>query len=128
MCAAGIVRTFIATHATGDTSCAADVNTPFHASSQPPSSFVPYHGVGRFPLLAEDAVPASVDPTGNNQGVGLDRKVASVASSTIPDAFMRAQRGMGTSGRGLRGGSSTVASSPSTTTIDFNAVHRHLRG
>jgi pimeloyl-ACP methyl ester carboxylesterase len=121
-CAAGIVRTFIATHATGDTRCAADVNTPFHTFSQPPSSFVPYHGVGRFPVLAEDAVPASVDPTGINQSVGLDRKVASVVSSTILDAFMRAQRGMGTSGRGLRGGSYTVTSSPTTTAIEFDAV------
>src|SRR5262249_14251293 len=121
-CAAGIVRRFIAPHPTGDTRCAADVNTPFHTFTQPPSSFVPYHGVGRFPVLTEDAVPASVDPTGNIQGVGLDRKVASVASSTILDAFMRAQRGMGTSGRGLRGGSYTVTSSATTTTIDFNAV------
>jgi pimeloyl-ACP methyl ester carboxylesterase len=121
-CAAGIVRTFITTHATGDTRCAADVTTPFHTLSEPPSSFVPYHGVGRFPVLAEDAVPARVDPTGINRGVGLDRKVASVASSTILDAFLRAQRGMGTSGRGLRGGSYIVATSGTTTTIDFNAV------
>jgi hypothetical protein len=48
--------------------------------------------------------------------------VASVASSTILDAFLRAQRGMGTSGRGLRGGSYIVATSGTTTTIDFNAV------
>jgi hypothetical protein len=118
----GIVRTFIATHATGDTRCAADLNTPFHSLSEPPSSFVPYHGVGRFPVDVDDAVPARVDPTGINRGDRQDRQGASVACSSVIDAFMHAQRMTGTSGRGLRGGSYTVAKGQTTTTIDFNAV------
>ena len=123
-CAAGIVRTFIATHATGDTSCAGDVNTPFHAPNELPSSFVPYHGVARFPVEADDALPARIDPTGINHADEQDRKVASVASSTVLDAFMHAKRMTGTSGqgRGLRGGSYTVTTSQTTTTIDLNAV------
>jgi pimeloyl-ACP methyl ester carboxylesterase len=120
-CAAGIVRTFIATHATGETRCAADVNTPFHTLTEPPSIFVPYHGVGRFPVEADDAVPARTDPTGTNRADKLDRQVASVAASTVIDAFMHAQRMTGASGRGLRGGSYTVAKSPTATTIDLNA-------
>ena len=43
------------------------------------------------PTLAEDAVPARVDPTGINCTVGMDRKVASVAASTMLDACLRAQ-------------------------------------
>jgi pimeloyl-ACP methyl ester carboxylesterase len=123
-CAAGIIRTFIATHATGDTSCAGDVNTPFHLLFNPPSNFVPYHGVGRFPVEADDAVPARVDPSGINRANQQDRRVASVAWSAVLDAFMRAQRmpGMNGNGRGLRGGSYTVTSSQTTTTIDYQAV------
>lgn len=125
-CAAGIVQTFIATQRTGDTRCAADVTTPFHAFSGPPTSFVPYHGVGRFPLTADEAVPARVDPNGINRADKQDRKIASVASSTVLDAVMRADRmgGNGT-GRGLRGGTYTVSTdqTTNTTTIDFQAVH-----
>jgi pimeloyl-ACP methyl ester carboxylesterase len=125
-CAAGIVQTFIATHTTGDTRCAADPTTPFHPLFHPPSSFVPYHGVGRFPVTADDAVPARVDPSGVNQADKQDRKVASVATSTVLDAVMRADRmgGNGT-GRGLRGGSYTVTTdqTTNTTTIDLQAIH-----
>ena len=123
-CAAGSVRTFMATHATGDTSCAGEVNTPFHALNELPSSFVPYHGVARFPVEADDALPARIDPTGINHAYEQDRKVASVASSTVLDAFMHAKRMTGTSGqgRGLRGGSYTVTTSQTTTTIGLNAV------
>ena len=104
-----IVRTFIAAYATGDTSCAADVNTPFHTLLEPPSSFIPYHGVGRFPVHADDAVPARVDPTGINRGDKQDRQVASVAWSTVLDAIMRAQRMTGTSGRQAQNGDQPAA-------------------
>ena len=121
-CAAGIVRTFIATRATGDTRCAADVDAPFHTLGEAPSSFVPYHGVGRFPVLAARAVPARTDRTGVNRATDHDRKVATVVASTVVDAFMRAQRSRGAGGRGLRGGSYTVTTSATTITIDFDAV------
>ncbi|MGZ4394035.1 MAG: alpha/beta fold hydrolase [Gaiellaceae bacterium] len=121
-CAAEIVRRFIATHETGDTSCAGDLNTPFHSPFDPPADFVPYHGVGSFPVQADDAVPARVDPTRLNQADRHDRQVVSVAWSTISDAFMRAQRMMGTSGRGLRGGSYTVTATDTTVTIDYQAA------
>jgi pimeloyl-ACP methyl ester carboxylesterase len=125
-CAAGIVRNFIATHATGDTSCAADVNTPFHVLFHPPSGFVPYHGVGRFPVHVDQAIPARIDPTGINRADEQDRQVASVAWATVLDAVMRAEkeppRMTGTSGRGLRGGTYTVTKSSTTTTIDYQAV------
>jgi hypothetical protein len=104
-CAAGFVRTFIATHATGDTRCAADVTTPFHGLGAPATGFVPYRGVGRFPLH-----------------VASDDRVARVAAATVVDAFMRAERMTGSSGRGLRGGGYTVAKGPATTTIDLGAV------
>jgi pimeloyl-ACP methyl ester carboxylesterase len=127
-CVAAIVRTFITTRATGDTSCAGDLNAPFHGLFDglfsPPSNFVPYHGVGRFPVEADDAVPARVDPSGINRANQQDRKVASVAWSAVLDALMRAQRMtvMSGSGRGLRGGSYTVTKSSTTTTIDYQAV------
>jgi pimeloyl-ACP methyl ester carboxylesterase len=122
-CAAAIVRTFIATGATGDTSCAGDVNTPFHGPSAPPGNFVPYHGVDRFPVQADDAVAARVDPSGINQADKKERQVASVAWSTVLDAFMRVPRMTpGANGRGLRGGSYTVTKSSTTTTIDYQTV------
>jgi len=87
---------------------------------------VPYHGVGRFPVHADQAIPARIDPTGINQGDEQDRQVASVAWSTVLDAVMRAEkeppRMTGTSGRGLRGGTYTVTKSSTTTTIDYQAV------
>ncbi|HZD86711.1 MAG TPA: alpha/beta hydrolase [Gaiellaceae bacterium] len=121
-CAADIVRHFITTHATGDTSCAGDPKTPFHTPFDPPTNFVPYYGVGSFPLETDAAVPARVDPAGINRTDRQERQVASVAWSTIADGFMRAQRMYGTNGRGLRGGSYTVTTSDTTVAIDYQAV------
>jgi pimeloyl-ACP methyl ester carboxylesterase len=125
-CAAGILQRFVATHSPGDTRCAADVTTPFHLLFAPPSNFVPYHGVGRFPVTADDAVQARVDPSGINRADEQDRKVADVTWSTVLDAVMRAERmGGNGAGRGLRGGSYAVTTdqATNTTTIDYQAVH-----
>ncbi|HEU4349252.1 MAG TPA: hypothetical protein VFR35_15865, partial [Actinoplanes sp.] len=69
-------------------------------------------------------MPARIDPSGTNQTNPHDRRVASVAWSSVLDAFMRAQRmtGMSGNGHGLRGGSYTATSSQTTTTIDYRAV------
>src|SRR6202023_3903075 len=74
----------------GDTSCLKSQEVIFSA-------------LGRFPLLAEDARPAEIDPAGGNQ-VGLqERKVVTVAVATAIDALKRSTVGSG-NGVGLRAG------------------------
>ncbi|HEY2458659.1 MAG TPA: alpha/beta fold hydrolase [Candidatus Acidoferrum sp.] len=92
-CADAIANNFIETLSAGDTSCAATPGALFAA-------------VGRFPLFAEDARPAKIDPSGNNQIDLAERKVVSVAVATTVDAQQRSWVGSGT-GVGLRGGTFT---------------------
>jgi TAP-like protein len=89
-CAFNLVSQFIENLQAGDTSCA---NTPETV----------WPAVGRFPLLAKDAHPATVDPSGANQ-IGLaERKVTSVTVATAIDALQRSLINAG-DGVGLRGG------------------------
>jgi pimeloyl-ACP methyl ester carboxylesterase len=92
-CADNLANNFIETLSTGDTSCAATPETIFAA-------------VGRFAVFAEDARPANIDPSGNNQIDLHERKVVSVAVATAIDANKRSWLGSGT-GVGLRGGTFT---------------------
>jgi pimeloyl-ACP methyl ester carboxylesterase len=121
-CSQAIEFHFIDSLQLGDTSCAADLNSPFHGIFDPPTNFVPYAGVGRFPSLAHDALPAPVDPVGTNRTTLSDRRVASVAWGAVQDAFFHAGRMSGTSGRGLRGGNYTVTTSDTSTTIDYRGA------
>jgi hypothetical protein len=96
-CADPIIVKFIAKLKPGDTSCATDT----HASSYP--------AVGRFPLTADDARPAAVDPTGFDHSRKADRRVAAAATGgAITDAvrriFRQSEQGPGV---GLRGGTFT---------------------
>jgi hypothetical protein len=65
--------------------------------------------VGRFPFLVQDAHPAEIDSSGNNQ-IGLaERKTVTVAVATAIDALQRSLLGSGQfvgvgPGVGLRGG------------------------
>jgi hypothetical protein len=89
-CAANLASQFIETQQVGDISCTKTPETVWPA-------------VGRFPLLAEFARPAAVDPDGQNQ-IGLaERKVVTVAVATAIDAVQRSIIGYG-SGVGLRAG------------------------
>jgi pimeloyl-ACP methyl ester carboxylesterase len=89
-CAAQLATEFIRTLHVADTRCAAVPDVVWPA-------------VGRFPLMARDARPATVDPGGGNQ-IGIDeRKVATVAVAAATDAMQRSIVGSGT-GVGLRGG------------------------
>ena len=89
-CARTLASEFIESAQVPDTSCA---RTPEWV----------WPAVGRFPLLARDARPAAVDPSGQNQ-IGLaERKVVSVAVAAAVDALQRSIIGFG-AGVGLRGG------------------------
>jgi pimeloyl-ACP methyl ester carboxylesterase len=103
-CAQRIDLEYIETLRIGDTSCASNPNEPFHAFGASTTTAVPYRAVARFPRLAAQAIPAKVDPEGNDASTASDRRVASVAWSTIDDALTQAARVSGSTGRGLRGG------------------------
>jgi hypothetical protein len=65
--------------------------------------------VGRFPLVAANARPAAVDPSGHNQIGMAERKVVTVAVATATDALQRSwinyDNGDGSgNGAGLRAG------------------------
>ena len=89
-CAASLQSQFIETLQVGDTSCTKTPETIWPA-------------VGRFPLIAAEALPAEVDPNGNNQIGAAERKVVTVAVTTAIDALKRSTIGSG-SGVGLRAG------------------------
>jgi hypothetical protein len=89
-CARNLVAEFLETEQVADTGCA---NTPETV----------WPAVGRFPLLANDARPAEVDPNGTNQ-IGLaERKVVTVTVAAATDALQRSFIGPG-DGVGLRAG------------------------
>jgi hypothetical protein len=122
-CAQAIDLHFIATLQVGDTRCARDPNAPFHAFGAPATNAVPLRGVARFPRLASQALPARVDPAGNDMSTRADRQVVSVAWSTVDDAFIQATRLSGNKGRALRGGTFTIRRTNAATTITY----RHAR-
>ena len=91
-----IIVRFVKTKGTGDTSCAATNDDLFS-----------YPAVGRFPLVAADAVPAT--PAAGDASTPVDRQVVSAATYAVTDAF---RRGFGPrpieKGAGLRGGTFTL--------------------
>jgi pimeloyl-ACP methyl ester carboxylesterase len=91
-CAATLQTQFIETLQVGDTTCTETPETVWPA-------------LGRFPLLAVNALAADVDPEGNNQIGERERKVVTVAVATAIDALKRSSfvNGTGT-GAGLRAG------------------------
>jgi pimeloyl-ACP methyl ester carboxylesterase len=88
-CAMEIVRRFVATLDTGDTSCAANID---------PVRLVPL-----FVKRADDAIPATPDP--GNTASTRDLAVASAAAQTAADVLARWNINYGGNGLGLRGGS-----------------------
>jgi hypothetical protein len=89
-CAANLESSFVETLQVGDTAC-----------TKTPETVSP--AVGRFPLIAEEAKPAEIDPSGNNQIGEHERKVVTVAVATAIDALKRTTIGSG-SGVCLRAG------------------------
>jgi pimeloyl-ACP methyl ester carboxylesterase len=90
-CAVNLVSEFVETLRVRDTSCAKTPDTVWPA-------------LGRFPLLAEDARPAEVDPVGGNQIMTAESKVVTVVVAAATDALQRTLVGSG-DGVGLRAGS-----------------------
>jgi len=89
-CGLSLITNLIETLQVGDTSCLKTQEVIFPA-------------LGRFPLVAEDARPAGIDPDGNNQIGVAERKVVTVAVATAIDALKRSTVGSG-NGVGLRAG------------------------
>ena len=89
-CAAGLQSQFLETLQVGETTCTKTPETVWPA-------------LGRFPLVAEGARPAEVDPGGANEIGEAERKVVTVAVATAIDALKRSTIGSG-SGVGLRAG------------------------
>ena len=77
-CAEPIIVRFIRDLRPGDTSC---------AKTNPQTFSFP--AIGRFPVVAADAVEASVGDPGD-ASTAADRQVATVATSAVTDAFRRA--------------------------------------
>jgi pimeloyl-ACP methyl ester carboxylesterase len=98
-CAENLASQFIETLQVGDISCTKTPETVFPA-------------VGRFPLLAQDAVPAAIDPNGNNQIGTSERQVVTVAVAAVKDALQRSYIGFGAD-HCLRAGTFGTTYSPS---------------
>ena len=107
-CTPALTVHFIAKLKPGDTSCAKDTST------------LSYPGLGRFPVTAADARPATVQTGGGDASVPDDRKVATVAAAAVTDAFRRGfiQSSPG-KGRGLRGGTFELSFGSSSASIDL---------
>jgi hypothetical protein len=91
-CARSIAARFVETLSTGDTSCAQSPETVWPA-------------VGRFPLTAADARPATPSPGGDNQIPLAERKVVTVALAAATDALQRSSISYTGASACLRGGS-----------------------
>lgn len=90
ICALNLATHLLETLQIGDTSCARTPETVARA-------------VGRFPLVAGEAVPAAINPGGNNQIRERERRVVTVVVAAATDALERMIIGSG-DGRCLRAG------------------------
>jgi pimeloyl-ACP methyl ester carboxylesterase len=107
-CAEPIIVRFIRDLRSGDTSCRKTFPETFS-----------FPALGRFPVVAADAVEASVGDAGD-QSTAADRQVATVATAAVTDAFRRAFGPVFTDrGRGLRGGRYRVAFEPTRAVIEL---------
>jgi pimeloyl-ACP methyl ester carboxylesterase len=90
-CSTKLVQRFLATHSAGNTSCARSTAFVFPA-------------VGRFPLNAAGAKPATATSRTSDRSTLLDRKIAAVAADALKDILGHALL-TNSGGVGLRGGS-----------------------
>jgi pimeloyl-ACP methyl ester carboxylesterase len=120
-CATSIAVHFLGTLRTGDTSCAADtkgaMNLPGYFQG-----ILQLQGVGRFPTRSAQEIPAKSVAGGHDHSTLADRQVAAVSWAAVVDAVYRLPRMTGATGRGLRGGTTTVATSNAATTITYHGV------
>jgi TAP-like protein len=82
LCSANLQAQFFDTLQVGDTSCTETPETVWPA-------------LGRFPLIATNALPAEIDPAGANQVDPPERRVVTVAVTTATDALKRSTIGSG---------------------------------
>ena len=95
-CALRIIQTFVATLDPGDTTCR-------------PDEMPAVAGVGALPRSVRDYAPAEIDRAGRDRSKRGDRQVAAAAVHTVLDAvYTLFSHANGTTGRGLRGGSTSV--------------------
>jgi pimeloyl-ACP methyl ester carboxylesterase len=92
-CASAIVRRFVLTHSTGDTSCTKHISE--------------HRVVNRFAEVAADAPQATVASSADHSGA-RDRRVATVAVEAVADVIDRWYTIPGTKGVGLYGGKFTI--------------------
>jgi hypothetical protein len=98
-CAVNLVSRFVKTRIVGNTSCTRTPETVWPA-------------VGRFPLLAQDARPASIDPMGRNQIGQAERRVVTVAVAAATDALQRSYLSSSGGDHCLRTGTFHTTQSP----------------
>jgi pimeloyl-ACP methyl ester carboxylesterase len=107
-CAQRIIHAFVATFATGDTSCK-------------PDEMAAVPGVGAFPRSVRDYAPAL--PDAGDRSTPLDRKLAAAAVHTALDAiYTQFNHASGDGGRGLRGGSYDVEFGDDGATFTFHGA------
>ncbi|GAC1403235.1 MAG: hypothetical protein NVSMB64_04580 [Candidatus Velthaea sp.] len=82
LCALNLASQFIETKRLGNTNC-----------TKVPEIVAP--AVARFPILAKDAIPATVDPSGHNRVGIAERKAVTVAVAAATDALQRSTFGSG---------------------------------
>jgi pimeloyl-ACP methyl ester carboxylesterase len=102
-CASAIYRRFVATGATGDTSCAANV--------------APVRLIDRFPRTADEATPAT--SAAGDRSTLLERQVSAVAAATVADAIQRWQLNYSGASVGLRGGTWSYVDDANVETFTF---------
>ena len=93
LCSADLQAQFFETLQVGDTSCTKTPETVWPA-------------LGRFPLIAANALPAEIDPSGANRVDPPERRVVTVVVATAIDALKRSTIGI-SNGVGLRSGTFT---------------------
>jgi pimeloyl-ACP methyl ester carboxylesterase len=107
-CAPGLAVHFIATLKPGDTSCAKDTST------------LSFPAIGRFAKTAADARQGTVQAGSGDASTADDRKVATVATAAVTDAFRRGFIQSGPfKGPGLRGGTFKLSFGNSSATADL---------
>jgi pimeloyl-ACP methyl ester carboxylesterase len=121
-CAQAIALRFLQTLRVGNTRCAADttgaMGNPFGSAT----GKLHLRGVASFPTYVKNAVPARDDPRRDLDTPLADRRIATAVWLTVTDAVYRLPRMTTTHGRGLRGGSYTVTTTPAGTTIDYQGA------
>jgi hypothetical protein len=86
-------------HCIGDTSCAANTLGAMANPAGTSTGILQLQGVGKIPLYARDAVPATAAQLHGSQSLLADRQTVSVAWAAVDDAVYQEPFMTGTAGR-----------------------------